>query len=77
MKKRKFADSTYERSFFKGVCWEFISFSITTMAVYIIYGNLIFSMEFSLILSIIKIFIFFVHERFWKTIRWGKIKRIS
>lgn len=64
--------STYKRSFIKGISWEFFSFIITTMAIYAFYGDIIVSLQFSLLLSIIKIFLFFVHERAWKMIRWGK-----
>ncbi len=60
------------RSFIKGICWETISFVLTLFAVYLIYGNFIDSLKFSLVLTGIKIVLFFVHERFWKTIRWGK-----
>ncbi len=60
------------RSFVKGVCWESISFIITVIAVYLIYGNIVLSLGFSFVLSIIKIFLFFAHERLWKKIRWGK-----
>jgi adenylylsulfate kinase len=60
------------RSFIKGICWETISFVLTFFAVYIIYGNFLDSLKFSIILTAIKIFLFFVHERFWKKIRWGK-----
>lgn len=66
--------STYQRSFIKGISWEFISFIITTAAVYLVYGDIIFSIKFSLSISIIKIFLFFIHERIWKKIKWGKIK---
>jgi adenylylsulfate kinase len=64
--------STPIRSFVKGVCWETVSFIVTLIAVYMIYGNFILSLQFSLILSAVKIFIFFAHERLWKKIRWGK-----
>jgi adenylylsulfate kinase len=60
------------RSFIKGVCWETVSFILTLFAIYWIYGNFLSSLKFSLILTAIKIFLFFAHERFWKTIRWGK-----
>jgi|WetSurMetagenome_2_1015567.scaffolds.fasta_scaffold1270684_1 adenylylsulfate kinase len=66
--------STLQRSFLKGVCWETISFIIMVIAVYIIYGDLVLSIKFSVVLSIIKIFLFFLHERAWKKIKWGKIK---
>lgn len=64
--------STFLRSFIKGVSWEFISFIITVGAVYYIYGDFVLSIKFSLVLSLIKIFFFFAHERLWKKIVWGK-----
>jgi adenylylsulfate kinase len=66
--------STYERSLVKGIVWEFFSFIITTIAIYIFYGNFLTSIKFSVILSIIKAFIFFFHERAWKKVKWGKIE---
>jgi len=60
------------RSFIKGICWETVSFILTFFAVYLIYGNLLNSLKFSLTLTAIKILLFFVHERVWKKIRWGK-----
>ncbi len=64
--------STYERSFVKGVVWECVSFVFTTLLVYVVYSNLETSLKFSLILTLIKIPFFFIHERLWKMIRWGK-----
>ena len=66
--------STYERSFVKGLVWELISFVITFIAVYIVFGNFKTSLGFSLVLTLIKISLFFIHERVWKMIRWGKIR---
>mgnify|MGYP001564623615 CR=1 FL=1 len=66
--------STYERSFIKGIVWEALSFIITTYAVFIVYGDFIASIKFSLILTIIKAFIFFFHERLWKKVKWGKVQ---
>jgi adenylylsulfate kinase len=65
--------STYKRSLVKGIIWEFFSFIITLIAVYSFYGNFILSVKFTLILSIIKVFIFFIHERAWKKVKWGKV----
>jgi adenylylsulfate kinase len=64
--------STYKRSLIKGIVWEFFSFVITLVAVYLIYGDLAFSVKFSLGLSFVKVILFFVHERIWKDIHWGK-----
>jgi len=69
---RGFMPSTYQRSFTKGVVWEVISFIITFAAVFLIYGDFILSLKFSIGLSLIKIGLFFIHERVWKMISWGK-----
>lgn len=64
--------STLQRSLLKGVVWETLSLIITFIAVYLVYGNLALSIKFSLALSVVKIVIFFAHERIWKKIKWGK-----
>ena len=66
--------STYERSFLKGFVWEFISFFIALCVAYLYYGNLGNSLIFALWLTVIKVPLFFIHERIWKQIKWGKIK---
>jgi adenylylsulfate kinase len=64
--------STYQRSLIKGVVWEFISFIIATFAIYLFYGDIGTSIKFSLVLTAIKIPLFFIHERIWKKVKWGK-----
>ncbi|MDD5193605.1 MAG: DUF2061 domain-containing protein [Candidatus Nanoarchaeia archaeon] len=64
--------STLFRSFVKGCSWELISFIITFIVVYAIYGNLQSALGLSLALTILKTFLFFLHERIWKKISWGK-----
>jgi uncharacterized membrane protein len=71
--KETIMGSTYKRSFLKGIVWEFISFIITTLAVFIFYGDIVISVKFSLVLSLIKMIFFFIHERCWKMISWGHI----
>lgn len=66
-------ESTYQRSLLKGISWELFSFIITTALIYLVYENLQFSARLSLALSITKVFFFFIHERLWKKITWGKI----
>jgi len=74
MKKSiKYEVSSYERSFLKGFSWELISFLIVAGAIYIFYGNLKSSLILSFVLTLIKIPFYFLHERIWKKIKWGKI----
>lgn len=65
--------STQERSFVKGIFWEVISFFLTLLVVFLLYGNIIISLKITLILTAIKIPLYFIHERIWKKIKWGKI----
>lgn len=65
--------STPKRSFVKGIVWEAISFVVTSLAVFAVYGNLNLSVKFSFYLTLIKIVLFFAHERAWKKVKWGKI----
>jgi adenylylsulfate kinase len=64
--------STYQRSFIKGMVWELFTFVVTLIAVYWVYGNIYASLRFSFWLTIVKMFLFFFHERLWKRIGWGK-----
>jgi adenylylsulfate kinase len=64
--------STYKRSLVKGIIWEGFSFVITLVAVFLVYNNFMLSLKFSLGLSLIKVILFFIHERVWKNVKWGK-----
>ncbi|MFA5724163.1 MAG: DUF2061 domain-containing protein [Candidatus Pacearchaeota archaeon] len=64
--------STYKRSLVKGIAWEGFSFIITFIAVYLFYGDFTLSLKFAILLSLIKVILFFIHERAWKNVRWGK-----
>lgn len=64
--------STYERSLVKGIVWEGFSFLITLLAIYLVYGDFRLALKFNIFLTLVKMFLFFIHERVWKDIRWGK-----
>lgn len=64
--------STYERSLVKGIIWEGFSFIITLLAIYWLYGDFHLALKFNIALTIVKVILFFVHERVWKDIKWGK-----
>jgi len=66
--------STPERSFIKGICWEIISFFLTLLVIFILYGDIIISLKITIILTVIKMPIYFIHERIWKKFKWGKTK---
>jgi len=64
--------STYERSLLKGLVWEGFSFVVTLFALYFFYGDFTIALKFNILLTVVKIIFFFMHERIWKDIRWGK-----
>lgn len=64
--------STLLRSFIKGCSWELISFTLTFTIIYALYRNFESALGVTIALTIFKIFLFFLHERVWKKIRWGK-----
>jgi len=55
------------RSFVKGVIWEFLG----VVVLYLLTG----SFKVSSIYILIRIFLFFIYERVWKKIKWGKYGR--
>jgi adenylylsulfate kinase len=72
-KKERYITSTSKRSFIKAFSWEAISFIITLVAVYLVYGDIKTSIKFTLAITGVKILFLYVHERIWKKIMWGKI----
>jgi uncharacterized membrane protein len=75
MKKKRVecVTSSPKRSFVKAASWETTAFIITIAAVYLVYGDIEQSLKFSIVLTIIKIFFLYAHERVWKKTMWGKI----
>jgi adenylylsulfate kinase len=65
--------STYKRSFLKGLCWEIISFMLTFALIYLLYGNVTTALKPSFIITLVKVPFYFMHERVWKRVSWGKI----
>jgi adenylylsulfate kinase len=72
-KREKYITSTPERSFIKAFVWEAISFIVTLVAVYLVYGDIKTSLKFTFILTFVKVLILYIHERIWKKILWGKV----
>jgi uncharacterized membrane protein len=65
--------STYQRSFVKGFIWEGGALIWTSIFIYLFFGNIYNSIKIAAIITLIKIPFYFVYERIWKMIRWGKI----
>lgn len=67
---------TNRRSIVKGVTWRVIATTTTMIIVYVFFGRLDLAIAAGLLESVLKIGLFWLHERAWFKIRWGK-KRIE
>lgn len=64
--------SRLHRSFMKGISWETFSFFLTVLITFMYTGSVRTSIELTSICFGVKIIFFFLHERLWHQIRWGK-----
>ena len=64
--------STPRRSLVKAISWETFSNLVCGLLAYISFGNLADCAMFTLICFVVKLFLFYEHERVWHQIPWGK-----
>lgn len=67
---------TNSRSLVKGVTWRALATFTTMVIVYVFFGRLDLAIATGLIESVLKVGLYWAHERGWNKVRWGK-KRIS
>lgn len=67
---------TNTRSIVKGISWRFVATSTTIIIVYVFFGRLDLAIAAGMIETVLKIALYWGHERIWFKIRWGK-KRIE
>lgn len=67
---------TKKRSLVKGISWRFFATATTVIIVYIFFGRLDLAVAAGLLETVAKLFLYFLHERMWQKIRFGK-KRIE
>lgn len=68
------ADST-KRTLIKALVFRVISAISSFILIYALTGNAGFGVKFTIIDSIIKISLYFIHERAWIKIKWGKVRK--
>lgn len=61
------------RSLMKSVTWRIIATITTTILVFIFTGSLAIAFSLGLIEIVVKYLIYFIHERAWDQILWGKV----
>lgn len=65
---------TNTRSIAKGFSWRFFATSVTVIIVYLFFGRLDLAIAAGVIETISKVLLYYVHERIWQRILWGKKK---
>ena len=65
---------TNKRSIVKGISWRLIATTTTIIIVYVFFGRLDLAIAAGLIESVLKVGLYWAHERAWFKIQWGKKK---
>jgi len=63
-----------KRSVVKGITWRVVATTTTMIIVYLFFGRLDLAIATGLIESVLKIGLFWLHERAWFKVRWGRVK---
>ncbi|MEN8146011.1 MAG: adenylyl-sulfate kinase [Campylobacterota bacterium] len=67
---------TNKRSIVKGISWRVVATSTTIIIVYVFFGRLDLAIAAGLIETVLKVGLYWAHERAWFKVHWGK-KRIE
>ncbi len=67
---------TNQRSIVKGISWRILATSTTILIVYVFFGRLDLAIAAGLLETVLKVGLYWAHERAWFKIQWGK-KRIE
>ena len=65
---------TNKRSVVKGISWRVVATTTTIIIVYIFFGRLDLAIAAGLIETVLKVGLYWAHERAWFKVRWGKKK---
>lgn len=63
------------RSFFKGITWRIIATLSTMTLVFIFTGDFVLTLGVGFFEVIAKLLFYYLHERVWDRIRWGRYKK--
>jgi len=60
------------RSIIKGISWRVVATTTTVIIVYLFFGRLDLAIAAGLIETLLKVALYWLHEKIWQRIRWGK-----
>jgi uncharacterized membrane protein len=61
-----------KRSLAKSVTWRLVAIVVTFIVGYIMTGSLELAASLSVVSNVINFILYYLHERVWLTVRWGK-----
>ena len=64
---------TRRRSLAKALSWRLLGVIITTTIAFVMTRELTFAMEIGALDTVIKLAVYFAHERIWQRIKYGKV----
>lgn len=64
---------TKKRSVVKTITWKIIATSITLFTVYFFTGSFFGSVKITVVAATIGMVSFYLHERFWNRVSWGRV----
>lgn len=67
-------DETHKRSIIKAVSWRAFGMLATTLIVFAFTRKIVLSLSVGLAEAAVKIIFFYLHERLWEKVSWGRIK---
>lgn len=65
------------RSVVKSVSWRTLATITTAILVFIFTGNIAIALSIGALEFIVKLILYFIHERTWNKIRWGKLDTVE
>jgi len=65
---------TNQRSIIKGISWRILATTTTIIIVYVFFGELDLAIAAGMIETVLKVGLYWAHERVWLKVRWGRKK---
>lgn len=70
----KFAPDSHARSLIKAVSWRVVGSADTFILSMIVTGNARYAVSIASVEALTKILLYYVHERAWRKVRWGRLE---
>ena len=66
-------NSTKQRSLAKSITWRLIAIISTFLIIYFMTKDTMFATSVTVVSNIINFILYYVHERVWLTVKWGRL----